>query len=79
MALNRFKINFQSLVAIETPIEVIKKPIKSNLVQLSFKKSHAIKADVAGIKKNIETVLLAELFFIKYINIVNAPNDTKNI
>ena len=38
-----------------------------------------MKADVAGIKKNIETVLLAELFLIKYINIVNAPNDTKNI
>ena len=34
---------------------------------------------MAGIKKNIETVLLAELFFIKYINIVKAPNDTKNI
>ena len=51
-------------------MEVIKNPIRSNLVKLSFKKSHAIKADVAGIKKNIETVLLAELFFIKYINIV---------
>ena len=34
---------------------------------------------IAGIKKNNDTVLLAELFFIKYINIVNAPNDTKNI
>ena len=31
------------------------------------------------IKKNIETVLLAELCLIKNINIVNAPNDTKNI
>ena len=62
-----------------TPIEVIKKPIKSKLDKLSFKKSHAIKAEVAGIKKNIETVLLAELFLIKYINIVNAPNETKNI
>ena len=60
-------------------MEVIKNPIRSNLVKLSFKKSHAIKADVAGIKKNIETVLLAELFFIKYINIVKAPNDTINI
>ena len=57
---------------------MIKNPIKSNLVKFSFKKSHAIKADVAGIKKKIDTVLLAELFFIKYINIVNAPNDTKN-
>ena len=60
-------------------MEVIRNPIKSNLVKLSFKKSQAIKAEVAGIKKNIETVLLAELFLIKNINIVNAPNDTKNI
>ena len=49
------------------------------MVKFSFKKSQAIKAEVVGIKKNIETVLLAELFLIKYINIVNAPNDTKNI
>ena len=55
------------------------KPKRSKLVRLSFKKIQAIKADVAGIKKNIETVLLAELFLIKYINIVKAPNDTKNI
>ena len=60
-------------------MEVTRNPIKSELVKLSFKNSQAIKADVAGIKKNIETVLLAELFFIKYISIVNAPNDTKNI
>ena len=33
----------------------------------SFKNSQAIAADVAGIKKNIVTVLLEELFFIKYI------------
>ena len=58
---------------------VIKKPKRSKLVKLSFKKSQAIKADVAGIKKNIETVLLAELFLIKYINIVKAPNETKKI
>mgnify|MGYP001297042398 CR=1 FL=1 len=38
-----------------------------------------MKADVAGIKKNIETVLLAEFFWIKNINIVKAPNDTKKI
>tara|TARA_Y100000768_G_C23731114_1_gene564855 strand:+ start:577 stop:693 length:117 start_codon:yes stop_codon:yes gene_type:complete len=38
-----------------------------------------MKAEVAGIKKNIETVLLAEFFLIKYINIVNAPNETKKI
>ena len=48
-------------------------------VKDSFKNSQAIAADVAGIKKNIVTVLLAELFFIKYISIVNAPKDTKNI
>ena len=58
---------------------VIKKPIRSKLVRLSFKKIQAIKADVAGIRKNIETVLLAEFFFIKNISIVKAPNDTKNI
>ena len=32
---------------------VIKKPKRSKSVKLSFKKSQAIKADVAGIKKNI--------------------------
>jgi hypothetical protein len=58
---------------------VIKNPIKSKLVKFSFKNNHAINADVAGIRKNMETVLLAELFLIKYINIVKAPNDTKNI
>jgi len=58
---------------------VIKKPKRSKLVKLSFKKTQAIKADVAGIRKNIETVLLAEFFFIKNISIVKAPNDTKNI
>ena len=57
----------------------IKKPKRSKLVKLSFKKSQAIKADVAGIKKNMETVLLAEFFLIKYMSIVKAPNDTKNI
>ena len=45
-------------------MEVIRNPITSNPVKLSFKKSQAIKADVAGIKKNIETVLLAELFLL---------------
>ena len=57
----------------------MKKPIKSKLVKFSFRNNHAINAEVAGIKKNIETVLLAELFLIKNINIVKAPNDTKNI
>ena len=58
---------------------VIKKPKRSKLVKFSFKKTQAMKADVAGIRKNIETVLLAEFFFIKNISIVKAPNDTKNI
>ena len=58
---------------------VIKKPKRSKLVKLSLKKTQSIKADVAGIRKNIETVLLAEFFFIKNISIVKAPNDTKNI
>ena len=58
---------------------VTKNPNRSKLVKLSSKNNQAIKADVAGIKKNIETVLLAELFLIKYINIVKAPNDTNNI
>ena len=58
---------------------MIRNPTKSKLVKLSFKNNQAIKADVAGIKKNIETVLLAELFLIKNIKIVNAPKDTRNI
>ena len=58
---------------------MIRNPIKSILVKLSFKNNQAIKADVARIKTNIETVLLAEFFFIKYITIVKAPKDTKNI
>ena len=62
-----------------TPNEAIRKPIKSILVSCSFKKIQAIKAVVAGIKKNTVTVLLAELFLIKNIKIVNAPKDTKKI
>ena len=58
---------------------VIKKPKRSKLVKFSFKKTQAMKADVAGIRKNIETVLLAEFFFIKNISIVKAPKETRNI
>ena len=36
-------------------------------------------ADVEGIKKKIDTVLLAEFFLIRNINIVNAPNETNII
>ena len=68
-----------SLVAINTPNEAIKNPKISQVLRDSFKNNQAIAADVAGIKKNIVTVLLAELFFIKYISIVNAPKETKII
>ena len=54
-------------------------PIISKFVKFSFKKNHAIKAEVAGIRKKTETVLLAEFFFIKNINIVKAPKDTRKI
>ena len=55
------------------------KPIRSKLFKTSFKNNQAIIAVVGGIKKNIETVLLAELFLIKNIRIENAPKDTRNI
>ncbi len=55
------------------------KPIKSRLFNTSFKNNQAITAVVGGIKKNIEVVLLAELFLIRNINIVNAPKETRNI
>ena len=67
------------LVAIKTPTEAITKPQISIKFKFSFKNSQAIKAEVAGIKKNIETVLLAELCLIRNIKIVNAPKDTSKI
>ena len=57
----------------------MKKPIKSALVNISSRKNHPINAEIAGIKKNIDTVLLAEFFLIKNIKIVKAPKETKNI
>ena len=57
----------------------MKKPKRSKLLRFSFKKSQAINAEVGGIKKKIETVLLAEFLLIKNIKIVNAPNETKKI
>ena len=57
----------------------MKNPTRSKLVNVSFRKSQAIKAEVGGIKKNTETVLLAEFFLIKNINIVNAPKETRKI
>ena len=57
----------------------MKKPIKSILVNISSRKNHPINAETAGIKKNIDTVLLAEFFFIKNIRMVKAPKETKNI
>jgi hypothetical protein len=44
-----------------------------------LRKIPAIAAEVGGIKKKIETVLLAELFLIRYINIVKAPKETSSI
>ena len=60
-------------------MEVIKNPTKSSVVNFSFKNIQAIKAEVGGIRKKIETVLLAEFFLIRNIKIVNAPNETRNI
>ena len=62
-----------------TPIVAITKPTISKLVKFSLRKSQAIKAEVGGIRKNTETVLLAEFFLIKNINIVKAPKDTRKI
>ena len=42
--------------------------------KFSFKNTHAIKADVGGIKKKNDTVLLAEFFLIKNIS----SSTTKN-
>ena len=67
------------LVAIKTPTEAITKPQISVKFKFSFKNNQAIKAEVAGIRKNIETVLLAELCLIRNINIVNAPKETNKI
>ena len=54
------------------------KPITSSKLKFSPKNIQAIVAVTAGIKKNSETVLLAELFLIKYIKIEKAPSDTRN-
>ena len=54
------------------------KPITSTKLKFSPKNIQAIVAVTAGIKKNSETVLLAELFLIKYIKIEKAPSDTRN-
>ena len=57
----------------------IKKPKTSKLLRFSFKKIQAMSAEVGGIKKKIETVLLAEFLLIKNIKIVKAPKETKII
>ena len=66
------------LVEINTPVDAIMKPIISIFINSSSKKIHAINAVTTGIKKNNDTVLLAELFFIKYIKIEKAPKETRN-
>ncbi len=63
----------------KTPIDAIINPNKSKIFKVSFKKIQAITAEVAGIRKNNDTVLLAELCLIKYIKIVNAPKETNKI
>ena len=55
------------------------KPIISIILNVSFKNIQAIIADVGGIKKNKETVLLEEFFLIKNIRIVKAPKETNSI
>ena len=62
-----------------TPTDAIKNPKRSKLLKFSSKKNHAKNADVGGIKKKIDTVLLAEFFLIKNIKIVKAPKETKKI
>mgnify|MGYP007000046574 CR=1 len=66
------------LVERNTPNDAIIKPIISIFISISPKNNHAINAVTTGIKKNNDTVLLAEFFFIKYIKIENAPRDTRN-
>tara|TARA_Y100001935_G_scaffold213833_1_gene184745 strand:+ start:336 stop:509 length:174 start_codon:yes stop_codon:yes gene_type:complete len=51
-------------------------PRMSIKLRFSFKNIQAIKADVAGIRKKIDTVLLAELCLIRNIKIVKAPKET---
>ena len=54
------------------------KPAISIFINSSPKNIQAINAVTTGIKKNNDTVLLAELFFIRYIKIENAPSETRN-
>ena len=49
----------------------------SIIVKFSPKNIQANVAVTTGIKKNNDTVLLAEFSLIKNINIENAPNDTR--
>ena len=66
------------LVEIKTPVDAIRNPIKSIAESFSPRNNDAMDAVTIGIKKNNETVLLAEFFFIRYIKIENAPKETKN-
>ena len=60
-------------------MDAMRNPNISIEFNVSFKNIQAIIAEVGGIRKKTETVLLAELFFIKYIRIVKAPNETNKI
>ena len=55
------------------------KPNISRVYISSFNTNQAIMAVVGGTKKNKLDVFEADPFLIKYINIVNAPKDTKTI
>ena len=62
-----------------TPSEATMKPNILTKDNCSLRNIQAINAEVAGIRKNTVTVLLAELFLIRNISIVNAPKDTRKI
>ncbi len=66
------------LVEINTPNDAITNPTKSIDDKFCPKNNQAIDAVTIGIKKNNDTVLLAEFFCIRYIKIENAPKETKN-
>ena len=49
------------------------------VVRFSFNKKNAITADTGGTRKKSVEVLLTDPALIKYIRIVNAPNETRKI
>ena len=59
----------------QTPRELINKPLVSYWVIISSKNIHAFNAVIGDIKKNKLEVWLTVQTLIKYIKIVNDPND----